>query len=383
MIKKRIKQNPKLLSIAKLIKLGLTAKLKTIDGSKSKKPTVLQLPITYNCNSKCVMCNVWKMDHSNEASIDEFKLFMADTLFNEVTDLGINGGEVTLIDNLEPYIEAILSLPSLKRLNIISNAFRGDVFLKQVEMIKSKCDKKGIEFHISISLDGLRDVHDRVRGVRGAFEKTIKVINEIKDNKVKYCDSYNVGCTVSQYNVNNLIELDTYCKINNINIKYRFGIENSRIDNSSILSDFSVTYTDAMFSAKEFFHYKFFDESDWYEKFKYFSIFYWLKNQDNKQRLLGCAWKDQGATLDSRGEVYYCAVKSKSLGTLRERNGDNLFFDKKNIKYRMNIVKSDCDNCIHDYSGTITASAFFKFVYFILRARFSMTFYRVMSKVGI
>lgn len=383
MLRKIVKNNPKLLSMVKLIKLLLRSKVFEINGHRKKKPKVLQLPITYNCNSKCVMCNVWKMDHSNEATIEEFRAFMQDPLFSEVTDLGINGGEVTLIEDLEPYVNEILKLPSLKRLNIISNAFRGDVFLEQVKMIRSKCLESKVEFHISISLDGLRDVHDEVRGVRGAFEKTIKVINEIKDHTDEYCNSYNVGCTVSQYNVNNLIELDTYCKINGINIKYRFGIENKRIDNSEILEKFSVTYSDAMFSAKEFFHYKYFDESDWYEKFKYFSIFYWLKNQDNKKRLLGCIWKDEGATLDSRGELYYCAVKSKSLGSLRESKGSDIFFEPDNIKYRMDIVKNNCDDCIHDYSGDITLKAFFTFIIFILRGRFSMSVFKVMGKLGI
>lgn len=382
LFKKYVKRNAKLLSIAKLIKLGLTAKISSPRGNKKLKPKVLQLPITYNCNSKCVMCNVWKMDHSNEASIDEFRTFMNDPLFNELTDVGINGGEVTLIENLEPYIDSILELPSLKRLNIISNAFRAKFFLEQSEMIFSKCKQKGIEFHISISLDGVRNTHDKVRGVRGAFDKTISAINEIKSNSKKYCDSYNVGCTITNYNVFFMNELDAYCKLNNINIKYRLGIENNRIGNADLFDDFSVTNKNTLFSAREFFHYKMFDENDWYEKFKYFSIFHWLTNSP-KYRLLGCIWKSEGATLDSRGDLYYCAVKSKSLGTLRNNKGSEMFFDNDNINYRVSLVNNECNNCIHDYSGVITYKSYIMFLSFILKSRFSMTLYNVMGKVGL
>ncbi len=35
-------------------------------GLAKKYPKVVQLPMTYLCNSRCVMCNIWKMDYSNE-----------------------------------------------------------------------------------------------------------------------------------------------------------------------------------------------------------------------------------------------------------------------------------------------------------------------------
>ena len=66
---------------------------------------------------------------------------------------------------------------------------------------------------------------------------------------------------------------------------------------------------------------------------------------------MGCHWQENGITMDSRGDLYYCAVESDKIGGLRENKGTDIFFADKNIEYRKKIVAEDCDNCIHDYDG--------------------------------
>ena len=109
-----IKKNKKLFLIAKALRFLQTSSFSKIDGSKKKYPKVIQLPITYNCNARCVMCNIWQMDHSGEATVEEFAKFMQDDIFKEVAAVGINGGEPSLVPNLYEYAEEILKLPSLK-----------------------------------------------------------------------------------------------------------------------------------------------------------------------------------------------------------------------------------------------------------------------------
>ncbi|MFA0079701.1 radical SAM protein [Vibrio artabrorum] len=326
-------------------------------GEKRSYPKVVQLPLTYECDSKCVMCNIWNMDHSGEASAEEFSHFMKDPIFSKVEAIGINGGEISLVKDFNSYVDEILKLPELKHLNVISNGFRKDVLLSNCQKIYEKCKSKGISFHIALSLDGYEDVHNEVRGVRNAFTKVMSTLNEIKDNKNKYCDSYDVGCTVINQNVSYLMQLDEFCKSEDINIKYRMGIENERIESNLLTKNFSVLLNDKMQSAAEFFHMKYMETplSSLPIKFKYFSIFYYLTKKDSK-RLLGCYWKENGITLDSRGEIYYCAVKSKSLGSLRNSSGESVFFDEENIAYRKGIIENDCDNCIHDYHGVPEAT---------------------------
>lgn len=358
------------------------ASLFRISGSKVNYPKVIQLPLTYECDSKCSMCNIWKMDHSNEASIAEFSRFMKDELFKKVESVGINGGEVSLIPNLSDYVTEIISLPSIRSINIISNGFRKDILLESIKKIYIQCKSKNISLHVAISLDGVEKIHDDVRGVRNAYKKATSTIDELIKNQKLYCDSYDIGCTVIDKNVNHLMALDSIAKEKKYNIKYRLGIENARIESDKIADNFSVLYSKDRQSAMEFFHYKY-TNTPFHElsnKFKYFAIFYWLKSAKPK-RLLGCNWREDGVTLDSRGDLYYCAVKSKTIGSLRKGGGSKQFFDPENISYRQSIVENECDSCIHDYSGKIYIFDLVTFYKYLLSDKLAMKIYKFKLRV--
>jgi sulfatase maturation enzyme AslB (radical SAM superfamily) len=96
------------------------------------------------------------------------------------------------------------------------------------------CNKKGISFHVSVSLDGYGEIHDKVRGIPKVFKKTFETIKEIKANRSLYCDSFDVGCTVISQNVNYLEQLNAFAKKIEIQIKFRMGIENKRIESEKL-----------------------------------------------------------------------------------------------------------------------------------------------------
>ncbi len=375
-IKEFIKKNKKLFLIAKVLRFLQTSSFSKIDGSNKKYPKVIQLPITYNCNSKCVMCNIWKMDHSNEMTVEEFATFMKDDIFKEVEAVGINGGEPSLVPNLPEYIKEVLTLPKLKSLNMISHGFSQKPLLKSLEEIYKMCKEKNIHFQVLISLDGVREIHNIVRGKTNVFEKTSSTIDEIMKNKSKYCDDLELGCTIVKQNIHNLVELDTYAKMKNYNIKFRLGIENKRIESNKLKDQYSVIYSPLKQSAKEFFHYQISQTKDFANKFKYYAIFSWL-NSEKPKRILGCMWKEEGITLDARGELYYCAVASNSLGSLRKEKGEKIFFDDKNIEYRKSIINNSCDGCIHDYTGKAEFKNVWKFLVDTLKNRFAMKLYEI------
>ncbi len=350
-IKNMIKKDKRIFNLLKIVTFLSTASIKKLDGSLKKYPKVIQFPITYKCNSRCVMCNIWKMDHSNEMTLAEIKNYLKDPIFKEVFSVGINGGEPSLVKELPQIAEQVFNLPKIKSLNIISNGFNKEAFLVKVEKIYGLCRKKSVNFHLSFSLDGYGELHDNVRGVKKAFERASKSIDYVLENKSRYCDSIDISCTIIRQNVNHLIELDTYAGRKNYPMKYRLGIENKRIASDEIVSDYSVLYdTKSRQSAIEFIHSRFYKAQNIIDKFKYFSLFYFL-SEKNPKRLLGCMWQDEGITIDAKGNIYYCAVASKKIGSLRKQKGEAFFFDEKNIAYRKSILKNMCQNCIHDYSG--------------------------------
>lgn len=355
-------------------------KIKSKTGLTKKYPIVIQLPITNNCNSKCVMCNVHKMNPTKEMSSDQFKKVLNSSLFKKVIAVGINGGEPTLNKNLIQYVDVILALPKIKSLNIISHGFNQKILLSKLEEIYTKCKKAKVLFHVSISLDGVGQVHNNIRGLN-VFNITAATIDEINNNKHKYCDSLDVGCTVIKQNVNHLNELSVYAESKNIDLRYRLGISNKRIESDKLLDDFSVLNNEYTQSALEFFYSQMGKEKSLSGKFKYFSIYYFLKSNEPK-RLLGCLWQEDGVTLDHEGNIYYCAVESEKIGNLLSDNGESNFFLKENLQYRKTIIDSKCDNCIHDYPGVPTFINVLPFLKELFHRNFFTKKYKYLSKIS-
>ena len=315
------------------------------------------------------MCNVYKLDSKDEMSLEEFKRVIHDDIFKEIEAVGINGGEPFLCPNLLGFVEELVKKPNLKALNIISNGFLTDIVLKKLEVINAICKKNNIYFHVSLSLDGYREIHDIVRGIPGAFKKTIKTINEIEKNRVLYCDSYDLGCTVVKQNVDYLVQLDSFIEKNSLPIKYRLGIENERLHNEEIKSSYTIfDEIEAKQTATEFFYSRIFKENDLYGKFKYYAIFSYLA--DESKRKLGCDWRKKGITLDSKGNIYYCAVKSPCIANLKMKKGETEFFAKDAIAKKCEVIENECMNCIHDYSGNPRLRDVLQFIKFYYLDRF-------------
>ena len=75
-----------------------------------------------------------------------------------------------------------------------------------------------------------------------------------------------------------------------------------------------------------------------------------------KPRAAGCDWQHRGATLSARGELLYCAVKSKTLGSAITQNSEELYFANSNHLHE--IFHKECDSCLHDYIGLPSRSLY-------------------------
>ena len=103
----------------------------------------------------------------------------------------------------------------------------------------------------------------------------------------------NVGCTVMQQNVDDLAAFESLVNKHNIDIKFRLGIDNKRIDNHSVKEQYSLMYSPLKQTAIEFFHSQIYKQKKISAMFKYYAIHYWLQMEKPK-RLLGCMWKEEG-----------------------------------------------------------------------------------------
>ena len=309
---------------------------------RKRKPSTIQLPITYKCNFDCVMCGMKTMIANKDFSLEEFDSILSDGLFSEIVSVGLNGGEPFIINNLLDYIDVLMKrLPKLKHIFLISNGFFTKKILEMSSEIKAKCRKKKIMYHLSISIDGVGEMQNKMRGNNLAFVRAIETCKKILENTEEYCDDFSTICTITKVNVYNLQELEAYTKKNNIPIVYNIATIHKRLNNDYKYEDFSV-FTDerARQMASEFFYSKFLET----KKELYFARYFFVENME---RIAVCGHKSDVVTLTPDGNISYCATFSKELGDATKNSAYDLFFNKSNLLYRTKLHNEHCQGCSH------------------------------------
>lgn len=312
-------------------------------------PNTIQLPITYKCNYNCVMCGMRKLVSQKGFSSVELQKILSDPLFKKIVTVGVNGGEPFILPDINEYIRIIIeTLPNLKNIFMISNGYFTDAILEKSEIIHNLCKLHGIRYNLSISLDGVGDMQNKMRGHKNAFVTTSKTIEKILKDPRKYCDSFGAICTITKINVYNIAELDTWAKMHNIPMSYNIATIHKRISNEDRYNDFSV-FTDkrAQLMAAEFFYSKFLENFSEQYFARYFVVKY-------NKRIAMCGHQRQVVTLTPNGAISYCATHSKEIGNAYERSAYSIFFDPENLKYREGLRKTHCVSCSH-YSDALTA----------------------------
>ena len=160
--------------------------------SKDKRPVVVW-NITRRCNLKCVHCYAHAKDLSfkNELSTKEGKILL--------DDLAQFGAPVILFSGGEPTIRK--DLPELAAY-AVSKGMRA-VISTNGTLISQKMARTlkdiGLSY-VGISIDGMEEINDRFRGVKGAFNAALQGIKNCKDAGIKV----GLRFTINKFNVNEI-----------------------------------------------------------------------------------------------------------------------------------------------------------------------------------
>ncbi|KZL90192.1 polysaccharide pyruvyl transferase family protein [Clostridium magnum] len=311
---------------------------------------VINFQVNNYCNSKCVMCNIWREKDYKYIDKDKFAEVLKDDLFKNVEHIGITGGEPLLVNNIVDYFKvAIESVGSLKGLSIITNSLLLEKAKVVIEELNTLSINNGISFSVMLSLDGLNEVHDRNRGINGSFDKVIELANWLKDKNIPFT----TGTTVTKINVWNVDKLLMYFKQMNITGRFRVAefinrLCNDREHNREVIRNFDrdEIYQLLLFFSKLEYNY----ENDEGVKNTYRSIRNILQGGN---RLIECPYKNQKAiNVGCHGDIAYCAPKSPIIGNLLSGKGSKIY--NKNLQLLSKVKSNYCKNCIHDYHAEPT-----------------------------
>lgn len=157
---------------------------------KTNLPIDCVLALTYNCNSRCTMCDIWKIKDSPELKPAVFLNLPA-----SLRDINLSGGEPFLHPELLAVVRNIRQVVSRARLVVSSNGFATELIVKKMKEILAIAPDIGV----AISIDGIGEMHDEIRGIPGGFERAIGTVKELQKLGMT---NLRLAFTVMEKNVN-------------------------------------------------------------------------------------------------------------------------------------------------------------------------------------
>lgn len=174
----------------------------------SVKPIFINFPITYKCNSRCTMCDIWRryadkpQKAQNELTINDLKKFFHENknYLAEVRHIGITGGEALLRPDLVEAVKLMRKELPLADVGIQTNGLMPDFIIKKIKEILSFYPN----LSLAVSLDGLEKTHEKVRGVKNAYKNALTTIKMAKEAGVR---DITTGMTVTGINAEEIMKV--------------------------------------------------------------------------------------------------------------------------------------------------------------------------------
>lgn len=126
-----------------------------------------QWDITSACNMQCKHCRAWKLPKVKELSTAEGLKLLNQLYKLKVQILNFSGGEPFLRKDI------FLLLDYAKKFNSVTITTNG-LILNDENLVKKLREYKNLR--VSLSIDGMRKLHDEFRQIPGAFEKAITAV---------------------------------------------------------------------------------------------------------------------------------------------------------------------------------------------------------------
>lgn len=154
------------------------------------KPTDASIILTYRCPMRCKMCNIWDNPTIKEQELKPSEL----ECLPQLKFINLTGGEPFVREDIDEVVEVCYK--KTPRIVISTSGW----FEDRVIDLAKKFPKIGIR----ISIEGLQQKNDELRGREGGFEKGLRILYTLKDMGLK---DIGFGCTVSNNNSSDMLEL--------------------------------------------------------------------------------------------------------------------------------------------------------------------------------
>ena len=147
---------------------------KFFDSILDPFPPSVHFAMTNRCNLSCTFCgqakDKWRKE--DELTFEQYKDLIDQVAAMKNRTVSFCGGEIYLYRD----IEKVMEYCHRRKIAI-------EMVLTNGTLLNEQRIKALIEYNVKFvgfSIDGIRDSHDRIRGLKGAYDKTVSAIETAK-----------------------------------------------------------------------------------------------------------------------------------------------------------------------------------------------------------
>lgn len=296
--------------------------------AKTNNPTDASIILTYRCPMRCVMCNIWKnpTDQKEEIKAEDLRSLP------QLKFINLTGGEPFIREDLEEIVEECYR--HTQRIVISTSGW----FEDRVISLAKRFPKIGIR----ISIEGLSQKNDELRGHHGGFDKGLRTLLKLKDMGLK---DIGFGCTVSNNNSSDMLSLYQLSQSLGMEFataafhnSYYFHKEDNRITNKEeVCKNFETLIN---WQLKEN------SPKSWFRAWFNMGLINYI---EGNRRMLPCEAGTANFFIDPWGEVYPCnGLEDKcwkqSMGNIHQNDFMTIWNSKEAEEVRSK-VRCCAKNC--------------------------------------
>ena len=171
-------------------------------------PYRLTFAVTSRCQARCVMCDIWRKPTENELSLAEIDAFFAGA--NRFSWVNLTGGELFQRPDIVDIIRTIAGhCRDLCLLNFPTNGYQTGDVVAAVDEILHRTDVPRLM--VTVSVDGPRHIHDRIRNLDGAFDRALATFRALRERRSRRFSVF-LGYTLQEANLAALPETVAACR---------------------------------------------------------------------------------------------------------------------------------------------------------------------------
>jgi len=287
---------------------------------------------TYRCNAHCQMCFSWK--HPTRQA-EEFKPVILEKIPTGMKRLNITGGEPLLRRDLLEIV-AILNKKTA-RLEISTNGYFTDSIVNIARKFPS--------ITIRISIEGLAELNDQLRGIRNGFDHALRTLLELREMGIK---DIGFATVISQHNISDLLELyeltsglDVEFSQSTMHNSFYFHKNNNKIENNDKIDEIMHKFILRLLRSKR----KNFKMrvKDWFRAYINMGL---IRYMESKTRSLPCGAATDSFFVDPWGKILACNGSPKPwiMGDLNTQSFDEIWCSQQAAKVR-ELVENCERNC--------------------------------------